>query len=70
MKVMKKKDERVKLLSEMLHGIKALKLYAWEMSFQEMVDAVRNAELSALQVDGLVSEMSKLTLWSFYPVLV
>ena len=28
------KDERVKLMNEILNGIKILKLYAWEKSFE------------------------------------
>lgn len=31
------KDERLKLLNEMLNGIKILKLYAWERSMEEKV---------------------------------
>ena len=31
---MKLKDERIKLMNEILNGIKVLKMYAWEMSFK------------------------------------
>lgn len=31
------KDERIKLLSEVLGGIKVLKLYAWEPAYQQRV---------------------------------
>ena len=34
---MKDKDRRVKLMDEILNGIKVLKLYAWERSFQGQV---------------------------------
>lgn len=34
---MKHKDERLKLMSEILNGIKVLKFYAWEKSMQKMV---------------------------------
>ena len=30
---MKLKDERIKVMSEVLNGIKLLKMYSWEMSF-------------------------------------
>ena len=33
-KNMEMKDERVKKMNEILNGIKVLKLYAWEPSFQ------------------------------------
>ena len=28
------KDERIKLMNEILNGMKVLKMYAWEMSFK------------------------------------
>ena len=28
------KDDRIKLMNEILNGIKVLKMYAWEMSFK------------------------------------
>ena len=34
---MKDKDRRCKLMDEILNGIKVLKLYAWEKSFQGQV---------------------------------
>uniref|UniRef100_A0AAG5CWE8 ABC-type glutathione-S-conjugate transporter n=1 Tax=Anopheles atroparvus TaxID=41427 RepID=A0AAG5CWE8_ANOAO len=43
------KDERVKKMNEILSGIKVLKLYAWEPSFQDTVVTVRNEELDVLK---------------------
>ena len=34
---MKSKDERVKLMNEILSGVKVLKLYGWEPSFIKQV---------------------------------
>ena len=34
---MKTKDRRTRLMDEILSGIKVLKLYAWEPSFEEQV---------------------------------
>ena len=31
---MELKDERIKLMNEILNGIKVLKMYAWELSFK------------------------------------
>jgi ABC-type bacteriocin/lantibiotic exporter with double-glycine peptidase domain len=42
---MKAKDERVKLLSELLNGVKVLKLYAWETSFERIIGTIRQHEL-------------------------
>lgn len=33
---MKHKDDRLKMMSEILNGIKVLKLYAWEPSMEKM----------------------------------
>lgn len=46
---MKHKDERVKEMNEILNGIKVLKLYAWEPSFEKQVLKTRNKEISVLK---------------------
>ncbi|KAI9002882.1 ATP-binding cassette transporter 1 [Hyaloraphidium curvatum] len=40
------RDERVKLMDEVLGSIRTIKLYAWEPNFRERIDAVRERELS------------------------
>jgi len=42
------KDKRIKLMNEILSGIKVLKLYAWETSFDEQVMRKRNHEIKQL----------------------
>jgi ATP-binding cassette subfamily C (CFTR/MRP) protein 4 len=37
------KDKRVKLTSEIIEGIKFIKLYGWELAFQAMVRKIRNS---------------------------
>lgn len=39
---MKFKDERLKLMSEVLNGMKVLKLYAWEESMAKKVKHLRS----------------------------
>lgn len=46
---MKFKDERVKTVNEVLNGMKVLKLYAWEPSFQKLIENIRNTELSIMK---------------------
>lgn len=48
-KQMKSKDARVKLVNEILNGIRLLKLYAWEPSFENRVVKVRNDEIMILK---------------------
>ncbi|XP_010145575.1 PREDICTED: canalicular multispecific organic anion transporter 1 [Eurypyga helias] len=47
-KNMKNKDERMKIMSEILNGIKILKLFAWEPSFEKRVNEIRARELKDL----------------------
>nr|XP_029719887.1 multidrug resistance-associated protein 1-like [Aedes albopictus] len=46
---MKIKDDRVKKMNEILGGIKVLKLYAWEKSFQDSILEVRSKEIGILK---------------------
>ncbi|XP_009863211.1 PREDICTED: multidrug resistance-associated protein 1-like, partial [Apaloderma vittatum] len=55
-------DQRVKLLSEMLHGIKILKLYAWEPAYQRKVMSIREREADVLKSSGYLTTYSMLTL--------
>jgi len=47
-KQMKYKDSRVKTISEILNGMKILKLYAWETFFEEKVLDIRTKEIKQL----------------------
>ena len=44
-KVVARTDARVKLISEVVTGIKAIKLYAWEEPYVDRIRSLRNAEL-------------------------
>ncbi|XP_069836112.1 ATP-binding cassette sub-family C member 2-like [Dendropsophus ebraccatus] len=44
-KNMENKDKRMKIMNEILNGIKILKLYAWEPSFEKQVQDIREKEL-------------------------
>ena len=41
-------DERIKLTTEILNGIKVLKFYSWEKPFMEKVEDVRRKEVEIL----------------------
>ncbi|XP_054264491.1 ATP-binding cassette sub-family C member 3-like [Macrosteles quadrilineatus] len=55
MKQMKYKDERVKLMNEVLSGIKVLKLYAWEPSFKDYISKIREKELKLMRRAALLN---------------
>ena len=46
---MKDKDKRIKLLNEILSGIKVIKMYGWEHSFINQTLEYRDKEIKALQ---------------------
>uniref|UniRef100_A0A8D3C1D5 Canalicular multispecific organic anion transporter 1 n=1 Tax=Scophthalmus maximus TaxID=52904 RepID=A0A8D3C1D5_SCOMX len=68
-KNMKFKDQRLKIMNEILNGIKILKLYAWEPSFQTQIGSVRDKELELMKKSAYLTCVSYL-LFTFAPVLV
>ncbi len=56
---MKIKDERVKSMNEILNGMKVLKLYAWEPSFQDLVLETRGRELVILRKAAVLNAVRK-----------
>ncbi|XP_061568477.1 multidrug resistance-associated protein 1 [Cololabis saira] len=66
---MKSKDSRIKLMNEMLNGIKVLKLYAWELAFKNKVSEIRESELQVLKKAAYLGAMSTFT-WVCAPFLV
>lgn len=66
---MKNKDDRVKLMNEVLSGIKVLKLYAWEPSFEEQVLKIRQKEIDVLKSTAYLNAGTAF-LWSCAPFLV
>ncbi|ODM94817.1 Multidrug resistance-associated protein 1 [Orchesella cincta] len=55
---MRWKDKRTKLMNEILSGIKVLKLYAWEPSFENQVLKIRNEELRMLKTMAYLNSVS------------
>uniref|UniRef100_A0A3B4B9M5 ATP-binding cassette, sub-family C (CFTR/MRP), member 2 n=1 Tax=Periophthalmus magnuspinnatus TaxID=409849 RepID=A0A3B4B9M5_9GOBI len=55
---MKYKDKRLKIMNEMLNGIKILKLFAWEPSFQNQVEELREEELKVLKKFAYLSSVA------------
>uniref|UniRef100_A0A8C8SUN0 Multidrug resistance-associated protein 1 n=1 Tax=Pelusios castaneus TaxID=367368 RepID=A0A8C8SUN0_9SAUR len=66
---MKSKDNRIKLMNEILNGIKVLKLYAWELAFKEKVLGIRQEELKVLKKSAYLAAVSTFT-WVCAPFLV
>ncbi|XP_015838719.2 multidrug resistance-associated protein 1 isoform X5 [Tribolium castaneum] len=68
-KQMKNKDERVKLMNEVLSGIKVLKLYAWEPSFEKQILKIRTKEIQVLKEAAYMNAGTSF-IWSCAPFLV
>lgn len=66
---MKYKDERVKLMNEILNGMKVLKLYAWEKSFENEIQKIRQKEVKILRKTAYFSAGTSF-IWSCAPFLV
>ncbi|CAG7718432.1 unnamed protein product, partial [Allacma fusca] len=66
---MKSKDERVRLTNEVLTGIKVLKLYAWEPSFEAKIDEIRQREINVLRRTAFLDSFG-VFVWFMAPFLV
>ncbi|XP_060074035.1 multidrug resistance-associated protein 1-like [Ylistrum balloti] len=54
------KGNRMKLLNEVLGGIKVLKMYAWETTFTDKIKMIRSREMSFLRKIAIVTACSVL----------
>lgn len=63
------KDERVKSMNEILTGMKVLKLYAWEPSFEKLISSTRSKELKILKGIAILNAGSYFS-WTLTPFLV
>ena len=67
--LMKSKDERLKLNTEILSGVKVIKLQSWESSFHEKINSLRSSEVEHMKKYAWFQALSG-TLWSTVPLLV
>ncbi|XP_058399729.1 ATP-binding cassette sub-family C member 2 [Diceros bicornis minor] len=68
-KNMKNKDKRLKIMTEILSGIKILKYFAWEPSFKDQVHNLRKKEIKNLLTFGQLQSVITFLLY-LTPVLV
>ncbi|KAL4216728.1 hypothetical protein ACF0H5_024451 [Mactra antiquata] len=54
------KGKRIKILNEIISGIKVLKMYAWENSFINKVEDIRNEEIKRLMKFAVLSTINVL----------
>merc|ERR1719199_1857472 len=66
---MKEKDKRVKLVSELLHSIKVIKMFAWERPLADRIAKDRAHEVDRLKRYGYMSSVQSI-FWNSAPVTV
>lgn len=66
---MKVKDIRIKMMNEVLNGMKVIKLYAWEPAFEKKVNLVRSKEINLLRKVAYMNALSTFS-WTVAPFLV
>ncbi|CAI5456632.1 unnamed protein product [Caenorhabditis angaria] len=54
MRLMKYKDERIRLINETFNGIKVVKLSAWETAMEESIEEIRRNELRMIRNSSLL----------------
>ncbi|XP_052753822.1 ATP-binding cassette subfamily C member 4-like [Galleria mellonella] len=57
-KIAKRTDERVKVMSELVNGVQVIKMYAWEMPFQKLVDKLRKLEVNFIMRTSMIKGFS------------
>uniref|UniRef100_A0A3P9JS00 ATP-binding cassette sub-family C member 10 n=1 Tax=Oryzias latipes TaxID=8090 RepID=A0A3P9JS00_ORYLA len=68
-RMLKCKDNRVKLMTEVLFGIRVIKFYNWEAHFSQKVAACRREELSHLRTLKYLDAVCVYT-WAALPVVI
>lgn len=62
-------DERIKMMNEILSGMKIIKFYGWELSFKDIIGKIRNKEMNYLKKMGMLS-ISSTFLWICAPIII
>ncbi|KAM4693780.1 ATP-binding cassette sub-family C member 10 isoform 1-T2 [Discoglossus pictus] len=67
--MLKHKDARVKLMTELLSGMRVVKFYTWEEHFSNAISSLRAKELRSLRAIKLLDAVC-VYLWAALPVLI
>ena len=66
---MEQKDRRIRVMNEVVSGIKVIKLYAWENRFQKDVENIRKKELAILRQIAYLNVLETFS-WTSVPFMV
>ncbi|XP_067681975.1 ATP-binding cassette sub-family C member 10-like [Haliotis asinina] len=67
--MMEQKDARVKLMNEILYGIRVVKFYSWEEHFLKRIQTIRDGELKSLKGRKYLDAFC-VYFWATTPVLI
>ncbi|XP_067833265.1 ATP-binding cassette sub-family C member 10 [Heptranchias perlo] len=68
-KLLEHKDSRVRLMTEILFGMRVIKFYTWEKHFVDMVDKYRQKELGRLRIIKYLDAVC-VYMWAALPVVI
>ena len=68
-RAMTSKDERIKVINEILSGIRVLKFNGWEIPFITRIGSIRQQEMKHLQSISIINAFSSI-MWTCSPFLV
>lgn len=60
----RKSDERIKLINEVLKGIRVVKTYAWEDFLFDRIDELRGSEIAMIRTRAYVRACASVCLWT------
>ncbi|BFZ09598.1 hypothetical protein BsWGS_12637 [Bradybaena similaris] len=68
-RLMQHKDQRMKVMNELLSGIKIIKLFAWERRFERRILGIRDKELQMLRWGAILTSLLTFS-WTAAPFVV
>ncbi|RWS30364.1 hypothetical protein B4U80_09452 [Leptotrombidium deliense] len=68
-KMMKFKDKRIRLMTEIISGIRVIKMHAWETLFSERIDQFRRKEMKYMKGRKFLDAIC-VYLWATTPVII
>jgi ABC-type multidrug transport system fused ATPase/permease subunit len=68
-RILRQTDKRVALLNEILQGIRIIKFYAWESSFQDLIGIVRGEELRLVFKTSMFGMLNSIILQGYHTIV-
>ena len=69
-KTAKKTDIRIRIMNEIIKGIKVIKMYAWETSFSNLVANARKEEIEIVQTTCFFKAINGIFFFASIPIII